>query len=389
MAPPTRSPHQPPNHIGLEEETTITGLGVRGVLPARLSGRLLAIGPGSHGPAFGASEGMVHSVHLHAGRAASYRSRWVITNTVAERLGVDPAPGPRNSGPDIIASNIVAFGGSILALGESSLAYELSPDLDTLRRVDLAGQARSLTSIPQRDPVTGDLHILAVTATGAQAHVVVASNALTRTSRTIARTPDRIKDLAITRDHVLFLADRFVGVTTRDCGADVTWITTGVDSPYPVHAHDTADAIVVHTLTPSLERWTVHIRSGTIDREVLDPAPLRSARTTDQTAGTMPRFLWTTGDSTADKHDLFTGSHLRHTFWPGQPSEFVIVADATRPGEADAGWLVGFTHHATSAGARTVLVVLDAADITRPSLATIRLPRPVPRGLHSTWIPST
>lgn len=390
MVPPSQPRHRPPNHVGHDDEATITGLTVRGCLPARLAGRLLAIGPGTPGSAFGASAGMVHSVQVHAGGAASYRSRWVITDTVAERRGVDPAPGPRNSGPDVIASHVVAFGGSILALGEGSLAYELSPDLETLRRVDLAGQARSLASIPRRDPVTGDLHLLAITSTGAQAHVVVAANALTRTSRTIAGAPGRISDLAVTHGHVVFLADRFIGVTTRDSGADVTWMATGLGgAPYPVHAYDKADSIVIHTLTPALERWTLHTGSGGIEREVLDPAPRRSAPTPEQTLGTVPRFLWTVGDGTADKHDLLTGSHVRHTFRPGQPSGLVIVADAARPLEADGGWLVGFVHHATSAGGRTEVVVLDAADLARPPLATIPLPRRVPQGLHSTWIPST
>jgi carotenoid cleavage dioxygenase-like enzyme len=155
---------------------------------------------------------MVHSVHLHSGGAVAYRSRWVVTDTVAERRGVDPAPGPRNGGPDIIASN--------------------------------------------------------------------------------------------------------------NCGAN----------------------------TPT--------------------NPWSSSKAPDS-----PLMLNQRG--------------AQHTFRLGQPSELVIVADAARPGEADAGWLVGFVHHATGAGARTEVVVLDAADVARPPVATIPLPRPVPRGLHSTWIPST
>jgi carotenoid cleavage dioxygenase-like enzyme len=107
----------------------------------------------------------------------------VITDAVAKRLGINQSPGPRNTGPDIVASNIVVFGGSILALGDGSLAYELTSDLDTLRRVDLAGQSRGLSAYPKRDPVTGDLHVLAIAANGAHSHVVVSSGAFTRTSR--------------------------------------------------------------------------------------------------------------------------------------------------------------------------------------------------------------
>jgi carotenoid cleavage dioxygenase-like enzyme len=55
--------------------------------------------------------------------------------------------------------------------------------------------------------------------------------------------------------------------------------------------------------------------------------------------------------------------------------------------DADCGWLVGFVHHAS--GDETDLVVLDAADITRPAIATVTIPRHIPRRLRSTWITST
>ena len=32
--------------------------------------------------------------------------------------------------------------------------------------------------------------------------------------------------------------------------------------------------------------------------------------------------------------------------------------------------------------------IKDAADIARPAIATVRIPQRIPRGLHSTWIPS-
>jgi carotenoid cleavage dioxygenase len=301
---------------------------------------------------------------------------------------MDLSPGPRNSGPDIVASNIVAVGGSILALGDGSLAYELTADLETVRRVDLAGQSRGLAAYPKRDPATGDLHVLAIAATGAQEHVVVSCGALTRTSRSIAGAPQRIKELAITRDSVVFATDGFIGVTSRDGDAHTKWITTGVAAPYLVHAHDVGNTVVLHAVTPALERWTMHAASATIHREVLDQTPRRFGRTRDQPIDTVPRFLWTTGDRTADKHDLATKSSVSHTFRPNRrPGDLVFIADATRDSDADGGWLVGFVHH--PAGDETDVIVLDAAHIARPAIATVRIPRRIPRGLHSTWIPST
>jgi carotenoid cleavage dioxygenase len=36
----------------------------------------------------------------------------------------------------------------------------------------------------------------------------------------------------------------------------------------------------------------------------------------------------------------------------------------------------------------TELVVLDAADLTRSPVASVRIPRRIPHGLHAAWIPS-
>ena len=364
MAPPIEPPLLPTNDVELRSGATITGLPVQGALHAGLSGRLVAIGPNSE-----SGRSVVCSVHLHAGVAVSYRSRWVTSDV-------------------IVASNIIAFGGSILALGDCSLACEMTSDLTTLRRVDLAGQSRGMSAYPKPDPHTGDLHILAVAATGAQAHVVVSSGALTRTNRPILGAPSRIKDLAITRDRVVLVADGFAGVTSRNGEAHITWITTGVDAPHLVHAHDAGDTIVIHAVTPSLERWTLHATSASIQREVIDPTPRRFARTSDHGVDGVPRFLWTTGHGTVDKYDLAATSYVRHCFgFRRTPGDLVFVADPSRPGDADGGWLVGFLHNAS--GDDTDLVVLDAADLNRPAIATVRIPRRIDRGHHSTWIPST
>jgi carotenoid cleavage dioxygenase-like enzyme len=367
-------------------------LRVEGALPGALSGQLLGIGTGSDTDraatrAVGTHDGVVHSVRVNRGGAISYRSRWIITDAVAQRLGVTRSPGPRHSGPDVAASTIVAFGGTILALGDGSLAYELTPDLDTLRRVDLAGHACGLAAFAKRDRTAGDLHLVAVAPSGDEAHVVVSSRAFTRTSRDLAGRPGPIKDLAITRDRVVFAADGSIGVAPRDGDAHVTWIPTGFDAPHLVHAHDEGADIVLHTITPSLERWTLHPSSASMHQEVVDQRAQRFARTKERSIDAVPRFLWTIGDTAVHRHDLSTSSHVEQSFGFGRPGDLVFVDDPQRPTDADGGWLVGFVHY--PAGQGTDLVVLDAADIARPAIATVRIPRQIPPGLRCTWIPST
>jgi carotenoid cleavage dioxygenase-like enzyme len=310
-------------------EDIVAGLTVAGGFPDGPSGRLLGIGPDANG------DGVIHCIDVHAGRNIAYRRSWVNTDAVAQRLGIDRSPGPRNGSPDIIADNIVVFAGSILAHGDGSLAYELTPDLDTVRRVDLAGQTRGLTGFPKIEAATGDLHLLTVATAGAQDHVVVSAGAQTRTTRTITAAPARVEDLAITRDQVVYVANGFIGVTNRAREANTTWLPTGVDAPRLVNAHDDGDTVVVLALTPSLERWTLAPASSTpVAREVLDPTP----------------------------------------------QQFVATA-RLGPG----GWLVGYVHDPSTD--RTDIVVRDAADITLPTVATVRIPGRIPRGLHATWIP--
>src|SRR3954469_2789143 len=165
MAPTTEHPFR--NDTPVSDETTITDLAVHGTLPAGLSGRFLRIGPNPIGNRPDAdrpydADAMVHGVRLHGGRAVSYWNRWVLTDATAKRLGTEPVPGPRHTGPDTAATNVFTFGGSVLALGDGSLAYELTVDLDTIRRVDLAGGARGLAPHPKLDPSTGELHLLAL-----------------------------------------------------------------------------------------------------------------------------------------------------------------------------------------------------------------------------------
>ena len=262
MAPPSDPSFPPSNHFQVAVETTLDGFDADGTLPAAMSGRLV-----------GAYEGVVHSVHLHPGRAVSYRSGRIRSET----------------GTDRATSDVFVFRGAVFVHTPGSLAHELNSDLDTAHPVDLAGQFRPLVACPKLDPITGDLHLLAVAPDGVQAHVVVSSGALTRRSRRILDAPNEVADVAITRDHVVFVSDGFVGVTSRDSEARITWIATGVPAPVPVRAHDRAGMIVVHTVTPSLERWTLNVGAATVRRDVLDLTPHRFARTADHPVDAEPR----------------------------------------------------------------------------------------------------
>jgi len=187
--------------------------------------------------------------------------------------------------------------------------------------------------------------------------------------------PAKVTDPAITRDRVVFVAAGCVALAPHAGSSDLEWIATGVVAPIPVYA-----------LTPSLERWSLRTAPMTVHREVLDPTPQRFAHTSERPVDMSPRHLWTTDGRMLDRHDLVDSSCNRRIFPPGcKPGDFVFVANATRSVDTDGGWLVGLVQHQPML--ETELVVLDAADIARPAIATIRLPSGIPSGQRSTWIP--
>jgi carotenoid cleavage dioxygenase-like enzyme len=109
-------------------------LPITGALPPELTGDYIRNGPNARPgaktlhPFF--ADGMLHGIRLEAGRAVAYRNRWVRTRAFVEnasyvkRGNVDLTVGVANT-------NVVAHGGKLLALGESSFPTALTRELET------------------------------------------------------------------------------------------------------------------------------------------------------------------------------------------------------------------------------------------------------------------
>lgn len=328
-------------------------LDVVGAVPVDLAGRLVGIG----------RDGVVHSFRFHRGRVAY----------AAHDLHMDAA-----------ALDLVAFEGSVLVHADDSSVSQLSADLRTLRRVDLAGHRRPVVSRPRYDPSSGELHLVARDASGAQLHVVVPAGALTRRSRPILEARARALDLAIGSDHLVVIADGVIGVAPRDGEMRTTWTPTDAAAPLPIHTHRVGDAIVLLALTPSLEQWTLDPDGSGIEREVLDATPRRCAHVGGHGADGAPRWAWTSGDESIALHDLVESRHVHLDLRPGQPDDFVVAHEG-HPDRIDRGWLIGLVHDQSAMS--TDLRVRATNDITSVA-AVVRVPRPIPRGLHCTWMPA-
>lgn len=267
------------------------------------------------------SERMVHTVGLGDGRAPSYRNH-----------------------PTTIAYNtvtVISFGGSLLAVSDGQLALQL----DTGAPIDLAGAKRTLTAKPAVDPATGELHALTFGTEPAQLHVRVSPGGLTRTVRSIDGAPGRVRQLALTRDNVVLLADGLVGLIARTgYDARAAWFPIDNGTRHILAAHDDGESVVAYTTGPDLRRWTLNPRASVAHSDVLDASP--------------------------------------HAF----ASPPVFVSDPERGNTEDGGWLVGLSRDAPTAS--SAFVVLDAQAIERPAVAVVRIPGSVPYDAHGAWIPA-
>ncbi|MFN3591371.1 MAG: carotenoid oxygenase family protein, partial [Thermaurantiacus sp.] len=321
---------------------------------------------------------------------------------------------------------------------------ELSPDLATVAHNPFDGTlSRPFSAHPHRDPETGLFHAIAYEGApqGQAFHIVLDQNAHVLREEPIAVSDGpSIHDCAITRRHVLVFdlpvtfsmgraiaGFRFpygwdpehgsrVGVLGLDAPGDTIGWCALAEPAYvfhPVNAFETDDGriladVVVHdsmfsrsTMGPdsqriTLERWTVDPGAGTVGRQLVSDAPQEFPRIDERRTGRPYRHCWTaavdidgavlgeTGDSRLFAHNLETGTRTTRDFGPGRiVGEFVHVPHG--PGELDA-WLMGLVlDHETGS---SELVILDAADLAGPAVATVSIPARVPPGFHGNWIPA-
>jgi carotenoid cleavage dioxygenase len=440
------------NFRPVSDEITVTDLEVVGSIPAALAGRYVRTGPNPievPDPAthhWFVGDGMVHGVDLHDGAALWYRNRWVRSPEAAAHLGVPEVPRPAEGGMFSGSgnTNVVHHAGSIWAINELSLPYELSTELDTVRQWDFGGSLPAgTTAHPKFDPVTGEMHFMAYNFVEPYLwyHVVDVGGHLVRSESIDVAGPVMVHDMGLTRSQVVafdlpvvFNLERAmagiplpyewdddyvprVGLMPRaGTAADTVWIE--VDPCYVFHslnAYDEDDGTVVIDLvrhpsmfrsvkngpdegTPVLERWVIDPAGGKVSTEVLDDHAQEFPRADERLAALPHRYGYSTGASLNDfggetddhtfvlKHDVVAGTTEEFDVGAGRVAgEFVFVpADDATSGE-DEGWLISYVYD--RATDTSDLVILDAHDFGSDPVAVVKLPRRVPAGFHGNWIP--
>lgn len=415
-------------------------LPVTGTLPRELTGRYVRNGPN---PRPGAAEahlfvgdGMLHGVRIEAGKARWYRNRWVRTRAFLEdapyvsRLGkIDLTVGVANT-------NVIAHGGRVLALVESSYPCEVTPELETRGVYDFGGKLRTpFTAHPKLCPRTGELHAFGMHLfPGALTyHRIDAAGRLFESRKIPVKGTTMMHDFALTERFAIFMdlpvlfdlgramkkempfrwSDSYgarLGVVSRsDARAPVRWFE--IEPCYVFHvlnAHEEGDLVTLDVVRyqelwretthgfarSTLHRWTIDLARGSVTESTIDDRPVEFPRCDERRTGSAYRFGYAVqsagserpgGGAALVKFDLARGTSACRTFAPGERPGETIFIPAPGGDVEDDGWLMCYVYDGASGSSR--LLVLDASDVAAAPLASVALPQRVPLGFHGNWIP--
>lgn len=430
------NPYLAGNFAPVQEEITAFDLPVTGEIPADLEGRWLRNGPNPDQPVDGAlhhwflGQGMVHGVRLAGGRAEWYRNRYVAPSEL------------RAAGQHGPNTNVGGFAGTTWAMVEAgNPPMEMGYELDAMGVNRFGGTLDGpFTAHPKYDPRTGELHAIAYHWPDLVDHVnytVVGPDG--RVAKNLAvPVPDMpmIHDMSITERYAIVydlsvvvdfdvLAAGYpfpfkwnpdrpcrVGLLPRDGSADdIVWCEVAPCYVFhPLNAYDADDGTVVVDVCryddlmvddrrgpfadslPMLDRWVIDPVAQRVTETRLDDLPQEFPRHDPRVGLREHRYGYTSEvrypgpnlHGAINKIDLSTGSIERHDFGFGRGgAEPVVVPKADRD-EEDAAWILTVVYDATTDTSE--LHVLDAEDVTAPSVASIRLPQRVPFGFHGNWV---
>jgi carotenoid cleavage dioxygenase-like enzyme len=431
VAAPAASAYKTP----VSAEIEAFDLAVTGALPPELTGDYIRNGPN---PAAGAKsghlflgDGMLHGVRLENGRARAYRNRWVQTRALTEHAPYVRKNGTLDLTVAVANTSVVAHGGQLLALVESSFPTAVTRELGTVGTYDFGGALKTpFTAHPKVCPRTGEMHAfgMSILPGALTYHRIDAGGTLVESRPIPVKGVTMMHDFALTDRHAVFMDlpitfdmvralrgampykwnpkyGARLGVLSRtDATTPVQWIP--IEPCYVFHvanAYDDGETIVMdvvhyrdlwrddpHAFAPTtLRRWTIDPVAGTVRETILDERRVEFPRCDERRTANAYRYVYgvsvgATGDGTRElrKYDLATGASSEYAFGPGRvPGEAVFVPG----GDAeDAGWLMCYVYD--EARDRSDFVVLDATDLAAGPVATVALPARVPLGFHGSWI---
>ncbi len=425
----------------VEVEETLLDLHVDGELPVELAGTLLRNGPNPFGGAFVGDDmlawwvgsAMVHGLTIEGGSARAYRNRWVRTERWAHHD--DPSLGPTTDAqnPNV---NVLEHGGRVLALGEGSMPFELSAELDTIGVFGTDRLPGGMTAHPKVDPITGEL--VYFRADWQQPYLRY--GVLDRHGRSTVdceielESPAMMHDFAITATRSVFLdlnvgydfsimasgavmplrwsdeRGSRLGVMGRSGGA-VTWVEIEpCFIQHVVNAYDLDDRTVVLEAVryPSflrfsdelasfennplgvLWRYTIDVVAGTVVEQQLDDRFVELPRIDERQTGRRHGRVYAVVQPTDREMRGIVGYDLDRgevdVFDLPEGDQNLEPVFVPRPGGSgvDDGWVLACVYRAATH--TTDVVVLESGALAAGPVATIHLPVRVPAGFHGAWV---
>jgi carotenoid cleavage dioxygenase len=445
---------------------------VHGTIPRSLRGVFLRNGPNPlYEPVGGYTfpfdgDGMIHAVEFADGKA-SYRNRlirtpWVEAEMTAQRPlygGIAavmhrpdskslPPGAPTTGGKNAANTHVVAHAGTILALYEAGLPYQLDLDLNTLGPYDFNGRLQgAMTAHPKIDPETGELLFFRYAPIRPYLVFFIADarGVITHHRPIDLPRPVMIHDFTCTPNYVIvpdcpavfsiaaallgkpilqwmpaFPARLGVIPRRSDHPAEPIWFEFDPFFCYHLlNAYETCDpqtnqvvSITVDLVKRSgfeidgdpekvkddpglLTRYELDLVHKTARVHLLDDRDVEFPRLNDRRAGRKNRFGYVAATGQAQtaaafdslvQHDFERNVTLVQTFGGNQwCGEGVFLPDPEGQGGEQEGWIITYTHD--PAANQSFVALIDARDFAGPPAALIALPRRVPAGFHGSWVP--
>ena len=385
----------------------------------------------------------VQTERLKAERAARRRLYGHYRNRYTDDESVSNLPERDNTGN----TNAFAFGGEVYALREDSRPYRLDPEtLETLPIPDFGAlQSTALTAHPKIDPRTGEWWSYGVFAAGepttdASLHVFDRDGKLVREELFHTPYPGLSHDFAVTREHVvipimpLVADDRRLragaqyyqydpdlpskwGIMPRDGSVEqMRWFDIpGIVMGHIMNAYTEGARVIVdtpvspgncfcffrdkHGNLPQMAETVTQLTRITFDlskpdAEAVTLEPIQGA------FGDMPKI----DDRFAmEKYrigyfafrdpprmgvgqiDWDTREIVYHDLDAAAAQEPLFVPRSADAPEGD-GFVLTVVDRFIEK--RTDLLILDGNDVSRPAIATVKLPFALPMAFHGSWVPS-
>ncbi len=142
-----------------------------------------------------------------------------------------------------------------------------------------------------------------------------------------------------------------------------------------------------------LHRYRFDLSNGNASIEQLDDVASEFPRMNESLLGAKSRYSYNPRIANQPtllfdgmiKYDLEAGMSQVHDFGANTFADEMVFVPRRGGSDEDDGHWVGFVHDVSRD--RSELQVLSAKDVTAAPIAQIALPRRIPIGFHTTWVP--